>query len=131
MCILSIVLLPIAVLFLGDCFFGDYSKQFQSYYTNTQILLLVIISPIFEEIVFRGLIQDFLVKKIKCKYLAFTSVNLLFVLLHIHKNMGIIYLMFVFICGMIFSVVKYKSSRVLYPIVLHSYYNLLFILKYW
>ena len=123
----SIILLPIIILFIGKYLLVGYFYQFQFDYTYTQLLLLILVSPLLEEIVFRGLVQDFLLKKIKYKYVAFVGVNVLFVLIHIDKNTGSIYLIFLFICGIIFSVVKEKSGRLLYAILLHTYYNSLFI----
>jgi membrane protease YdiL (CAAX protease family) len=124
----GVVLLPALILLMAKFYAKSYLLQFSLHHiTVTQLLLLILISPIVEEIVFRGLAQDFLLKIIKNKYISFTLVNLTFTLFHLHKHLGFIYLLFVFSCGIILSIVKYQFKYLTYPISLHLYYNLLFV----
>lgn len=92
--------------------------------------LLLFLSPILEEIVFRGLIQDYIFEKISNKTLVVIITNLLFIAFHYHINSNFLYLLTVFICGVIFSLFKIRFSKLYYPICCHLYYNLCFYLYY-
>ena len=91
-------------------------------------LLLIIISPIIEEIAFRGLLQELLVSRIKPKIIALVMVNLAFVMLHYARNSNLFYLALVFACGLIFSLLKECFASLKVAVFMHSYYNCCFIL---
>lgn len=92
-----------------------------------QILLLLIISPLLEEIVFRGLIQEYLATKINSKFYVIIIVNVLFSGLHYHINHNPWYLFCIAICGIIFSIIKLITNSLSLVIMIHSYYNLSFL----
>ena len=117
------VLLPIGVFFL----LYKLKLPFLNYHLTTSILILLIVSPVLEEFTFRGLLQDLILNKIKNYIFTVFLVNIAFMLLHYNVNNDIVYLFAVFICGIIFSVVKIYYGSILYPIILHVYYNLCFI----
>lgn len=121
------VLLPLLILLLVRLSNLSYLHSYANVYSSFDIILLLIISPVVEEIVFRGLVQDSLLRYIKHEGLVFILVNILFVLIHIIKNNGIVYLLFLFICGNVFSIIKHLFGKLTYSILLHAYYNGLFV----
>ena len=92
------------------------------------ILILVFISPILEEVIFRGLLQEWLQSLLNQTIPTIILVNTLFTILHYNVNKNFIYLITIFFCGIIFSVVKILHKRVVFTIMLHSYYNVCFII---
>lgn len=125
--ILSIIL-PVIVLFLCRFFYPIYLNLYKIQYTLGGSFLLIFVSPILEEIVFRGLLQDFFIKIIRSKVLALGLLNIIFSLIHAHNNQNIVYLSILFFCGIIFSIVKYNYNKLSYVIFLHAYYNILFVI---
>lgn len=118
-----IVLLPIGVFYL----LYKLNLPFLNYSLNTNILILLLVSPVLEEFTFRGLLQDFLLNKTKNYSFTVFLVSIAFTLLHYNVNNNIVYLFAVFICGIIFSVIKIYYRKIAYPVMLHVYYNLCFI----
>jgi len=116
------VILPIGVLYV----LYKLKLPFLNYHITGNILFLLIISPILEELVFRGLLQESIYNKTKNYIFTVIMVNIAFMSLHYIVNNNIVYLLAVFICGIIFSVVKIYYKRIIYPIMLHVYYNLCF-----
>lgn len=95
---------------------------------NSSWFMLLMLSPVLEEIVFRGLIQDYLLSKTSNVTVSIIVVNLLFMVFHCHINPNYIYLLAIFGCGIMFSILKFKLLRLRYPILYHVYYNLCFYL---
>jgi membrane protease YdiL (CAAX protease family) len=118
-----VILLPIVALYLHYIL----HLPFLNYSLTTNLLILLIVSPILEELTFRGLLQDLILNKTKNIILTVILVNIAFVLLHCNVNNSVVYLFPIFICGIIFSVSKIYHKRLIYPILLHVYYNLCFI----
>jgi membrane protease YdiL (CAAX protease family) len=94
-----------------------------------QIALFLFISPILEEIVFRGLLQDLLIKKIANKFIAFSILNLGFMLAHVHVQHDVVYLLLIFICGVLYSLIKDYFLFLRYPIMVHICFNGIFLWK--
>ncbi len=117
------LLLPIVTLYLLHI----SHLPFLNYSLTTNIIILLAISPVLEELTFRGLLQDLVLNKTKNTVLTVIFVNIAFGFLHLNVNKSIVYLFSVFICGIIFSVSKIYYKRIVYPILLHVYYNLCFI----
>ena len=122
------LILPLLFWFLGFLFFPHFIHQFTIPSTYSKIILLLIVSPILEEIVFRGLIQDYVVNKVKNKCLAVIIVSLFFATFHYRINSNLFYLTLIFASGVVFSLTKLIYGKILFPICLHTYYNLLYIL---
>jgi|SRR6185437_4097640 len=117
------VLLPIGVFYL----LYKLKLPFLNDHLTTNILILLIVSPVLEEFTFRGLLQDMILNKTKNYIFTVFLVSIAFTLLHYNVNNNIVYLFAVFICGIIFSVIKIYYRKIAYPIMLHVYYNLCFI----
>lgn len=94
---------------------------------STSIFFVLVISPIFEEIIFRDVLLYFLSKISKNNIIICFIINTAFTLFHYHINNELLYLFLVFLCGTIFTVIKIKYNNIIYPIFLHIYYNAFFI----
>jgi membrane protease YdiL (CAAX protease family) len=101
-----------------------------NYSFTKNVIILLVVSPVLEELTFRGLLQDLVLSRTKSLILTVVLVNIAFVLLHLNVNNSIVYLCPIFICGIIFSVIKIYYERIVYPVLLHVYYNLCFILYF-
>ncbi|MGB9703460.1 MAG: lysostaphin resistance A-like protein [Candidatus Micrarchaeales archaeon] len=90
------------------------------------ILLLsaVFISPICEEIFFRGVAIDFLEEKLKNKNLSIIISSLLFSIFHIGYSSGL-EVFGAFVAGLIFAYFYKKSKTLFTPMFAHFLYNLL------
>ena len=108
-----------------------FTKQIPSFYfvKNDQLKfsLLVFIIPILEEIVFRGLIQEYLNAKfcntgIKSISYANLITSILFVSLHLFYQ-PVYFALLVFIPSIIFGFFKDKYNSLQPPIFLHCFYN--------
>lgn len=122
------LILPIIFWSIAFLFFQKLIPNFSIPHSLLSLLLIIFISPVLEEIVFRGLIQDLCVKYLKNIWLTVLIVNLFFMLVHIHINNAPIYLVIIFISGVIFSLNKLIYQKIFPPIMLHFFYNLTFII---
>ena len=120
--IISAIWLPILIFCSLKFFHLNYLINIQL--DKVSIISLVLISPIWEELVFRGLLQEWLQKLLKSTVFLIFIVNLLFMVIHYFNNHNLLYLLAIFCCGVIFSIIKLYLNRIFYPILLHSYYNL-------
>lgn len=130
--LVSVIFVPIIILTIAKLFFNNFfTTSFYIQYSYLNIILIILISPILEEIVFRGLLQDLFLKYIHNKVIAFIILNIIFTFMHYKfglNTINLIYFIFLFICGMIFSVTKNIFYKLSYVIYLHCYYNIIFLL---
>lgn len=119
-----IVVLLLVALVIGFI----YSKEDIS---NIIIIETLIFAPIFEEILYRGIIQSNLRKEYHTILVIF-MVSLFFTIHHISVNSSLINFILIFNASIFFSSVfeltRFKgSSNILFLILLHSSYNMLII----
>lgn len=93
-----------------------------------KFLLLTFLYPIVEEVVFRGLVQDFFSNKFKNKKISVISyanilTSIIFVLLHFLYHPWA-WAVAVIVPSLIFGYSKERYSSLLAPIVLHIIYNM-------
>lgn len=88
------------------------------------LILLGILGPITEEIVFRGILVGKLKEKIPTSICVIVS-SILFMLIHIHtlKLEEFLFYLSIFFTGIIYSVTFVKSKNITIPIVLHILNN--------
>lgn len=128
--ILSVLLIPII--------FALLNYNLPNYYT---ILQTFIFAPIFEEIFYRGIIQQELNNLIKLPFkyksiIVITITNILFTVNHTVSYTSINELVPIFIIGSIISIFfmytnslyNSRKSNIFIPIVLHILYNILIVL---
>jgi len=91
-----------------------------------QLALIILVYPILEEIVFRGLLQEFLAKRIRYQYRLLTMANVVtslsFVLAHLIYN-DWIWALLIFFPSLVFGYMKERHQSLISPIILHSFYN--------
>lgn len=95
-----------------------------------RFLLLVLVYPVLEEIVFRGLVLEWLGRHVKVRWgvlsLANVITSVLFVVLHlIHQSL--LWSALVFWPSLLFGYAKERYQTLWVPIILHCWFNLGFI----
>jgi len=103
-----------------------------------QFALIILVYPVLEEIVFRGLVLEYLAKRARWKWdqriVSLTAANLLtslaFVLAHLIYSPWI-WALLVFFPSIIFGYMKERHQSLLSPIIMHGFYNLGFFWLYW
>lgn len=96
--------------------------------------MLLLILPVLEEVVFRGLLQDLLQRWCRQgRILSLSYANLLsslgFVLVHIPYH-PLAWALAVFVPSVIFGFFKDRYNSLIPPIILHVFYNLGYFLLY-
>jgi len=124
--ILFILILPVIIFIAMKLLFSE--NLFSVDLNFRTIFILIFISPMLEEIVFRGLLQEWLPQILPNKIISIILLNILFAALHYNVNNQFIYLLAIFFCGIIYSAVKILYKKNIFPILLHSYYNACFII---
>lgn len=114
--------IPITGPFFGD-FYQYFSRMMQQMSSDqaTLVLLAVIMAPIFEEIVFRGIIQKGLLNKGVKPWKAILISAVVFGLVHGNpwQFVGAVLL------GSVLGLVYYKTKSLLLSILLHAFNNLI------
>ena len=93
------------------------------------LFFLVFLYPMIEELIFRGLVQEYIEKKISkntiLKALSWANIftSLLFVLMHFIYHSPI-WAMLVFFPSLVFGYFKERYGHIIPSILLHSFYNL-------
>lgn len=124
--ILILLLAPILGCLVIRMFNYDYLERFHMDYSLHTIAFIIFIAPVLEEIVFRGLFQEILLKALKRKSITFVLVNILFTILHYHIRSEYAYLLLIFVAGLIYSIVRYQYG-LKKAIYLHIYYNMIYL----
>lgn len=106
-------------------FLGEENKGIQPDYIT--LLMLVVVYPILEELVFRGLIQEYIFTKIKGFWISNLSkanviTSIFFVLLHTAYN-PLWWALLVFFPSLVFGYFKEKYDSLFPSIFLHISYN--------
>lgn len=108
-----------------------YFLYFNLYYIEyKQIIILLFVSPIIEELLFRKYLQEYLFYKLNNLSYVIVITNFLFMILHIRNTLNILFLFGIFISGVIFSLVYYEKKLVIYPILIHFWFNLFYLLQF-
>ncbi len=123
---ISVIILPI-IAWLIYFYLKLYTYLNFNNQKSSTIFFVLIISPIFEEIIFRGILLDLLAKILNNNILIYFIINIIFTYFHYYNNNKLFYLFLIFLCGTIFTVIKIKYNKIIYPIFLHIYYNAFFI----
>lgn len=96
------------------------------------VLLIVLVNPILEEIVFRGGVQDWLQRQPALHYrlgsisLANVLTSVLFAAMHLFRQPPM-WALLIFLPSLVFGWAKERHHTLLSPIVLHMSYNAGFI----
>ncbi len=105
-------------------------KSLRPCFEPFMFIATVIISPIFEEILYRGLMYNKL-KEISNAFIGVLISSILFALLHIPKYGFGINTFFLFLVGILLAYCYEKSNNIYVPILVHSINNFfIFLFKY-
>jgi len=111
----------------GDLGMPDFGISQAPWY---QLALIILIYPILEEIVFRGLLLEFLTKRIRYRVSLLTAANVLtslvFVMAHLIYSEWV-WALLIFFPSLVFGYMKERHQSLIAPIMLHSFYNLGFV----
>ena len=106
------------LIFLKNPYFSKLDTNF--------LILLVLIIPTIEEVLFRGLLQPWIAKRYSQNIMNITQANFvtssIFTLLHLFQN-SILMTLFVFIPSLAFGYTRDRYERLMPSIILHSSYN--------
>lgn len=81
----------------------------------------IIFAPLFEEIIFRGIASEYLLSKNVNKVVIVLVTSFMFGLSHV---LGLNYILFFGVFGMLLSIVYLKERNLWYCVILHSLYNI-------
>ena len=99
-----------------------------------QVVLVLLVFPVLEEVVFRGLVLDMVARQFSKRFGPLTLANvltsLLFVAAHLFHNPPV-WALLVFFPSLIFGYLKERHRTLLSPILMHGFYNLGFYLLFW
>lgn len=122
-----LTLLPLLFWLSVLLFFKAYIPFFSPFHGITPLLMLLLISPTLEEVVFRGLFQDLFLHYLHNPLICILLLNIAFAVIHYRVNHSPLYVFSVFASGVVFSCVKLKYKKLIFPIGLHIYYNFVYI----
>ena len=118
---LAIILTLLSQIDIFSKVFNNYEQMSEMIFGGSFVLTLLsvgIIGPIFEEILFRGLVFGELRKITKVK-VALVLQALLFGIYHLNVVQGV----YAFILGLIIGFVYYRSNSIIAPIIIHVSIN--------
>jgi len=99
-----------------------------------QLVLIILVYPVLEEIVFRGLLLEFLGKRFSRRFGLLTVANLLtsiaFVVAHLIYSSWL-WALLVFFPSLVFGYLKERHQSLLSPILMHGFYNLGYVWLFW
>lgn len=110
----------IAFMFLGVFALSGNSESFE--YSSYDFFRVAIISPVFEEILFRGVILGYLFSFTKLRFFSFAIVSFLFSCLH-----GQDLFIYSFLLSMLLCYTRLVTNSIFPCILLHSCHNALFL----
>ncbi len=96
----------------------DYSNIFEGIHVAGIFILVVILAPVFEELLFRGLIYSKIIGTVKFKIIVN---SLLFASIHLQAQIFLP----LFALGIIISYIRYKTNSIYPAIIFHSLNNLI------
>ncbi len=126
----AILAAPLFVLLYTSLFQTQQVNLDTLFHDKEALFLLLIFYPIVEELIFRGMIQEYIALKTKERSLYFHSISLaniltslLFVALHFIYHAPL-WALLVFIPSLLFGYFKEQYKNIVPSIFLHMFYNL-------
>ena len=119
---------PVFCLIYGDFLEKQRVDMFWLLFDLKSLFFLVFFYPVAEELIFRGIIQEYLHKKTKQlpPFFLFSIANILtsmvFALMHLVHH-ALLFALLTFVPSLLFGYFKDRYNHVLYSIFLHMFYN--------
>ena len=118
---LGLLLSPVAI-----WLFIYYQTRSVAMFDGWSLIQVVLIYPVIEEIIFRGILQPWIAQRYKRILFKFSAANLItsgiFAMLHLVEHSAI-WALATFIPSLIFGYSLERYNRLLAPIILHGTYN--------
>ena len=99
-----------------------------------QVALIILVYPLLEEVVFRGLIQEFFTRKVRYQIAMLSGANLLtslvFVAMHFIYSYWV-WALLVFFPSLVFGYLKERHQSLVSPVIMHAFYNAGYFWLYW
>lgn len=92
-----------------------------------EIITTCLFAPIFEEIIFRFGLYEYLNKKIKSKVIVMLLTSIIFSAIHFYGIDGFVILL---VISLIWNYSYFKTDNLIYPIILHFIYNIYAMIEY-
>ena len=92
-----------------------------------EIITTCLFAPIFEEIIFRFGLYEYLNKKLKLTIIGMLLTSIIFSLLHFYGIDGFVILL---VISLIWNYSYFKTNNLIYPIILHFIHNIYAIIGY-
>ena len=129
--VMSIVIYSIGLLLFGIILtlcipskhIDDTNKSYQNFSLST-IIAFMFIGALFEEMLFRGIIQNMLYVFIENQWIAIITTTLLFIGMHIQYFKKPIMLLNITIPGLTFCWIYFETNNLLVPFLVHFLVNL-------
>ena len=117
------------VIVINLAYFSSTISNFHIYTLNVRkvplslhfLIFSLICSPIFEEILFRGVLQKYLSTIIKNPIIPIVLTSIVFSMGHLQFAK----VPFYFLCGFLNGCIYYKTQKIIIPIIAHAFWNLL------
>ena len=128
---MSIVIYSIGLLLFGiiltlcipSKYINDTNKSYQNFSVPT-IIAFMFISALFEEMLFRGIIQNLLYVFIENQWIAIITTTLLFIGVHIQYFKKPIMLINITVPSLTFGWIYFETNNILVPFLVHFLMNL-------
>ena len=129
--VMGIVIFSIGLLLFGiiislcipSKYIDDTNKSYQNFSVST-IIAFLFIGALFEEILFRGIIQNLLYVFMENQWLAIIITTLLFIGMHIQYFKKPIMLLNITVPGLAFCWIYFETNNLLVPLLVHFLMNL-------
>ncbi|MDR1682048.1 MAG: CPBP family intramembrane metalloprotease [Candidatus Symbiothrix sp.] len=120
----GIIVLGVLTLFVMNNFSFQFSLNFEKHLI-VRYVKIIFLAAIFEEIIFRGITFEYLESKSTNKWIILLFTSLIFGFIHLP---GLFYFINAFIFAIFSGIIYLKERNLIYPIIMHSFYNLFWIL---
>ena len=129
--VMSIVIFSIGLLLFGiiltlcipSKYIDDTNKSYQNFSVST-IIAFLFIGALFEEMLFRGIIQNMLYVFIENQWIAIIITTLLFIGMHVQYFKKPIMLLNITVPSLTFSWIYFETNNLLVPFIVHFLLNL-------
>jgi len=121
--IISAIILPVVIWCI--LLYFNLASHFLNYTLSTpQVLIILLASPLIEEIVFRDVFQSVILRQVRL-VINIVITNILFTILHFNNFSlySMLFLLGVFVSGVLLSIIRWRYNNILICILLHAYYN--------
>lgn len=126
MIVLGSILYSAIVVFIKNQNIAEYGFHWSQNY-NIYLISAIVVAPLYEEIIYRGLSTEYLLSKNISPAFIVISTSILFGIMHLPSVNQVFYAT---ILGLITSWIYTREKNLIYPIVFHLMYNFIVLCIY-